>query len=159
MKLSMYKLPPSVMPTLQPLKLFRYDRLCGLVVRVPGYRSRGPGFNSVAHLRQLPDSAIRIISIRTSFTLYCDITPESRNNPLLGNGSLTRVLWKFGFVETDLVRNALSMSTESTNMFHGYPQTTNIFHGYELDYIQGAVQGRTIHSQDSRRSRKSQQRK
>jgi hypothetical protein len=22
------------------------DRLCGLVVRVPGYRSRGPGFNS-----------------------------------------------------------------------------------------------------------------
>jgi hypothetical protein len=24
------------------------DRLCGLVVRVPGYRSRGPGFNSLA---------------------------------------------------------------------------------------------------------------
>jgi hypothetical protein len=24
----------------------RHDRLCGLVVRVPGYRSRGPGFNS-----------------------------------------------------------------------------------------------------------------
>jgi hypothetical protein len=23
-----------------------YDRLCGLVVRVPGYRSRGPGFDS-----------------------------------------------------------------------------------------------------------------
>jgi hypothetical protein len=22
------------------------DHLCGLVVRVPGYRSRGPGFNS-----------------------------------------------------------------------------------------------------------------
>jgi hypothetical protein len=22
------------------------DRLCGLVVRVPGYRSRGPGFDS-----------------------------------------------------------------------------------------------------------------
>jgi hypothetical protein len=28
-----------------------YDRLCGLVVRVPGYRSRGPGFDSPA----LPD--------------------------------------------------------------------------------------------------------
>jgi hypothetical protein len=27
--------------------LFYYtDRLCGLVVRVPGYRSRGPGFDS-----------------------------------------------------------------------------------------------------------------
>jgi hypothetical protein len=23
-----------------------HDRLCGLVVRVPGYRSRGPGFDS-----------------------------------------------------------------------------------------------------------------
>jgi hypothetical protein len=23
-----------------------YDSLCGLVVRVPGYRSRGPGFDS-----------------------------------------------------------------------------------------------------------------
>jgi hypothetical protein len=23
-----------------------WDRLCGLVVRVPGYRSRGPGFDS-----------------------------------------------------------------------------------------------------------------
>jgi cAMP phosphodiesterase len=23
-----------------------YDHLCGLVVRVPGYRSRGPGFGS-----------------------------------------------------------------------------------------------------------------
>jgi hypothetical protein len=23
-----------------------YDRLCGLVARVPGYRSREPGFNS-----------------------------------------------------------------------------------------------------------------
>jgi hypothetical protein len=25
------------------------DRLCGLVVRVPGYRSRGPGSNSVCY--------------------------------------------------------------------------------------------------------------
>jgi hypothetical protein len=25
------------------------DRLCGLVVRVPGYRSRGPGFNSSSY--------------------------------------------------------------------------------------------------------------
>jgi hypothetical protein len=29
------------------LKLYQnFDRLCGLVVRVPGYRSRGPGFDS-----------------------------------------------------------------------------------------------------------------
>jgi hypothetical protein len=26
--------------------IVRTDRLCGLVVRVPGYRSRGPGFDS-----------------------------------------------------------------------------------------------------------------
>jgi hypothetical protein len=26
--------------------LKKVDRLCGLVVRVPGYRSRGPGFDS-----------------------------------------------------------------------------------------------------------------
>jgi hypothetical protein len=25
------------------------DRLCGLVVRVPGYRSRGPGFDSLRY--------------------------------------------------------------------------------------------------------------
>jgi hypothetical protein len=28
--------------TLFPLSDFYFDRLCGLVVRVPGYRSRGP---------------------------------------------------------------------------------------------------------------------
>jgi hypothetical protein len=52
------------------------------------------------------------------------MTPESRNSPLLDD-SLTHILWRCGFVETDLVRNALSMSTESTNYFHGYA----------LDYI------------------------
>jgi hypothetical protein len=31
--------------------LYGLHRLCGLVVRVPGYRSRGPGFDS----RGLPD--------------------------------------------------------------------------------------------------------
>jgi hypothetical protein len=30
-------------------------------------------------------------------------------------------------VETDLVRNTLSMSTESTNNFHGYSQATKTF--------------------------------
>jgi hypothetical protein len=29
------------------LHLFVTDRLCGLVVRVPGYRSKGPGFDSL----------------------------------------------------------------------------------------------------------------
>jgi hypothetical protein len=28
------------------LKRYHSDRLCGLVVRVPGYRYRGPGFGS-----------------------------------------------------------------------------------------------------------------
>jgi hypothetical protein len=28
------------------LQYYKHDRLCGLVVRVLGYRSRGPGFNS-----------------------------------------------------------------------------------------------------------------
>jgi hypothetical protein len=32
-------------PWLQPASEL-HDRLCGLVVRVPGYRSRGPGFDS-----------------------------------------------------------------------------------------------------------------
>jgi hypothetical protein len=40
-------------PVVGPWPLFSFwilytvgDRLCGLVVRVPGYRSRGPGFDS-----------------------------------------------------------------------------------------------------------------
>jgi hypothetical protein len=44
------------------------DRLCGLVVRVPGYRSRGPGLDSqryqifweVVGLEQGPLSLVRI---------------------------------------------------------------------------------------------------
>jgi hypothetical protein len=44
------------------------DRLCGLVVRVPGYRSRGPGFDSrryeifgeVVGLERGPLSLVRI---------------------------------------------------------------------------------------------------
>jgi hypothetical protein len=30
-----------------------YDRLCGLVVRVPGYRPRGPGFHSRAQEKKV----------------------------------------------------------------------------------------------------------
>jgi hypothetical protein len=44
------------------------DRLCGLVVRVPGYRSRGPGsipgatrFSEVVRLERGPLSLVRII--------------------------------------------------------------------------------------------------
>jgi hypothetical protein len=48
--------------------IFYYDRLCGLVVRVPGYRSRGPGFDSrcyqifwaVLGLERGPLSLVRI---------------------------------------------------------------------------------------------------
>jgi hypothetical protein len=62
--------------------------------------------------------------------LCCDMMPESWNSPLLDNGSLKHVLWTCRFVETDLVRNALSMSTESTNSFHGYA----------LDYIESSAE-------------------
>jgi hypothetical protein len=58
------------------------------------------------------------------------MTPESRNSTLLDNGSLKHILWKCGFVETDLVRNAFSILTESTNNFQEYEEATNIFHGY-----------------------------
>jgi hypothetical protein len=45
------------------------DRLCGLIVRVPGYKSRGPGFDSrhyqifweVVGLERGPLSLVRII--------------------------------------------------------------------------------------------------
>jgi hypothetical protein len=45
------------------------DRLCGLVVRVSGYRSRGPGFDSLSYqifrdvmgLERGPVSLVRII--------------------------------------------------------------------------------------------------
>jgi hypothetical protein len=48
---------------------WRKDRLCGLMVRVPGYRSRGPGFVSrryqnfreVVGLERGPLSVVRII--------------------------------------------------------------------------------------------------
>jgi hypothetical protein len=40
-----------MLPYFKALLLIRlyWDRLCGLVVRVPGYRSRGPGFESRRH--------------------------------------------------------------------------------------------------------------
>jgi hypothetical protein len=46
-----------------------FDRLCGLVVRVPGYRSRGPGFDSrsyqifweIVGVERGPLSLVRII--------------------------------------------------------------------------------------------------
>jgi hypothetical protein len=47
----------------------KVDRLCGLVIRVPGYRSRGPGFDSrryhifleVVGLERGPLRVVRII--------------------------------------------------------------------------------------------------
>jgi hypothetical protein len=56
-------------PLLIPFKFFRQDRLCGLVVRVPGYRSKDPGFDSrryqifweVVGLERVPLSLVRII--------------------------------------------------------------------------------------------------
>jgi hypothetical protein len=49
--------------------LYKSDRLYGLVVRVPGYRSRGPGFDSqalpnflkVLGMERCPRSLVRII--------------------------------------------------------------------------------------------------
>jgi hypothetical protein len=50
-------------------KFIFQDRLCGLVIRVPGYRSRGPGFDSwrcqifceIVGLERSPLSLVRII--------------------------------------------------------------------------------------------------
>jgi hypothetical protein len=55
------------------------------------------------------------------------MTPESRNSPLLDNGSITHV-WRCGFVETDLVRNALSING------------INNFHEYTLDHIRSRAE-------------------
>jgi hypothetical protein len=49
--------------------MIKKDRLCGLVVKVPGYRSRGSGFDSrryqifweVVGLERGPDNLMRII--------------------------------------------------------------------------------------------------
>jgi hypothetical protein len=68
---------------------------------------------------------------------------------LLYNGSLTHILWKCGFVETDLVRNAFCMSTESTNNFHGYAQATNFFHGYAQNYIRNRASNDSFLRQSS----------
>jgi hypothetical protein len=59
---------------------------------------------------------------------------------LLENGSLIQVLCRCGFVVTGLLREALSVSKELTNNFHGYAQATNIFHGYALDYIRSSAE-------------------
>jgi hypothetical protein len=61
-------LPSSFIFIFSLLSLF-IDRLCGLVVRVPGYRSRGPGvdsrsyqiFREVVGLERGPLSLVRII--------------------------------------------------------------------------------------------------
>lgn len=65
------------------------------------------------------------------------MTPESRNSPLLDNGSLNFFsairnrlvevnallrnhhifLWRYDFIETDLVRKAFSMSSEKQQTF------------------------------------------
>jgi hypothetical protein len=62
-----------------------YDRLCGLVVRVPGYRSRGPEFDSRRYqifwhavgLEQGPLSLVRIIE--KLFQENSDSGQENRN--------------------------------------------------------------------------------
>jgi negative regulator of replication initiation len=60
-------------------------------------------------------------------------------------------------MEADWVRNALSMSTKSTNNFHEYTQATDIFHGYaqeifsmDMRYIMKAgIQRRLIQSSET----------
>jgi hypothetical protein len=40
------KCPYYIQPHVKDEFIFKGDRLCGLVIRAPGYRSRGPGFDS-----------------------------------------------------------------------------------------------------------------
>jgi hypothetical protein len=83
--------------------------------------------------------------------LYCDMTPESRNSPLLGNVSL-RINARYrgnGYacrnqgVATNLTHVSMEMRIHEDRLgaervfhvnginkgFHGYEQTTHIFHG------------------------------
>jgi hypothetical protein len=72
---------PNVVVTL------RGDRLCGLVVRVPGYRSRGPGFDSrcykifweVVGLERGPLSLVRVIEELLEWKSSCSVLKSEIN--------------------------------------------------------------------------------
>jgi hypothetical protein len=120
-----------------------------------GFEPTVPAFERAKTIHAL-DRAASVIVTDT----YCDMMSESWNSPLLDNGSLTH-LWIYRFVETDLVRNALSMSTDSTNnfhehakatnIFHGYKQATNIFHGHALDYTKSRPEKNDSFVREARR--------
>jgi hypothetical protein len=64
--ISLYKHPTTAI--IWNCYKFQKNRLCGILVRVPGYRSRGPGFNyqifwEVVSLERGPHSLVRIIEI------------------------------------------------------------------------------------------------
>jgi hypothetical protein len=72
------------------------------------------------------------------------MTPESRDNPLLDNGSLTYVsmemLIRGGLICTELAFHANGIDKsfpgyeEADNNFHGYEQAANSFHGDQRLY-------------------------
>jgi hypothetical protein len=76
---------------LLPLVIVLPDHLIGLAVRVPGYRSRGPGFDSrlyqilleVVGLERVPLSLVRIIESYWNEKLW----PRSRKPRLTGIGT------------------------------------------------------------------------
>jgi hypothetical protein len=75
------------------------DRFCGLVVRVPGYRSRGPGFDSqryhifweVVGLERGPLSPVRItVELLERTVSWRDSSGSGPENKINGRGDLLR---------------------------------------------------------------------
>jgi hypothetical protein len=61
------------------------------------------------------------------------MTPESRNSPLLDNGSLTQVSMEVR-IRGDRLGMERAFHVNGLNNFHEHAQATNIFHGYALKY-------------------------
>jgi hypothetical protein len=90
--------------------------------------------NSLTNTDSLVYIALHVTDLgtpnNTTTSLYCDMTPESWNSPLLDNGSLSsfsiqmRIRGdRFGMERASHVNGIKKGS-------HGYAQATNIFHGY-----------------------------
>jgi hypothetical protein len=81
---------------------------------------------------------------------YCDITPESRNSPLLDNGSLSHVSMEMRIHEDRLGTEPAFHINEINKQFPRI-RASNIFQGYVLDYKSG-MQRRLIQQYGSRHS-------
>jgi hypothetical protein len=69
--------------------------------------------------------------------------PESRNSPLLVNGSLTLVSMEMLIRGDRLVMERAFLVNKVKNIFHGYAQATNIFRSYHYT-VKAGMQRRLI---------------